>query len=95
LSLGINDASACQSVTSDDLLTDQDQSVFGDSSTTDGPDEQTLDDIDDDSFEVLSFEAPPENSLYFKGIFQMTHFLFYKKILSLFRISIYHIKGSK
>jgi run domain Beclin-1 interacting cysteine-rich containing protein len=49
---------------------DQDRSVFGDSSTTDGPDEQ---EIDDDSFEVLSFEAPPESTLYIKGIFLLTH----------------------
>ncbi|CAF0720914.1 unnamed protein product [Rotaria sp. Silwood1] len=69
--LGINDYASCQSTTSDDLFNDQDQCLFDDNSTnttTNGTDEQ---DIDDDSFEVLSFEAPPESSIYFRE-FQYT-----------------------
>ncbi|CAF1084720.1 unnamed protein product [Rotaria sordida] len=64
--LGINDISSCPSITSDDLFNDQDQSEFDETPTnitinsTDDPD------TDDDSFEVLSFEAPPESSIYFK-----------------------------
>jgi hypothetical protein len=65
--------SSCPSITSDDLLTDQDRSVFDDGSIINNPNEEQIDD-DDDSFEVLSFEAPPENTLYIKGIFFLTHF---------------------
>ncbi|CAF2866818.1 unnamed protein product [Rotaria sp. Silwood2] len=68
---GINDVSSDLSTTTDDLFTDQDQSLFDENSTnttTNGTGEQ---DIDDDSFEVLSFEAPPESSIHFKE-FQYT-----------------------
>jgi hypothetical protein len=68
---GVNDSPSCVSSVCDDLLNDQDQSIFDESSTTDGVD----DDIDDDSFEVLSFEAPPESTLYIKGIFLLNHFI--------------------
>jgi hypothetical protein len=78
-------------MTSDDILNDEDRSVFDDGSETDGPDEQ---EIDDDSFEVLSFEAPPESSVYIKGTFLLTH-LFEINIILSFRISIYNIRWSK
>ncbi|CAF3315888.1 unnamed protein product [Rotaria socialis] len=61
--LGVNDFSSCTSITSDDIFSDQDRSVFDDHSTHNDTDEQ---DVDDDSFEVLSFEAPPESSLYIR-----------------------------
>lgn len=82
LILGVNDTSSCPSVTSDDFINDQDRSLFdGSSSTTDGPDEHVIDDDlnddDDDSFEVLSFEAPPESSLYIKGMFLSIHLTFF------------------
>ena len=48
-------------------MTDQDQSVFDDNSMTNNTPEEEQP-SDDDSFEVLSFEAAPENTLYIKGI---------------------------
>lgn len=73
--LGINDESSYPSSITDELPNDSDQSVFDESSITDGPDEQEeLDDDDDaDDFEVLSFDGPPESSLYIKGRYLLTH----------------------
>ncbi len=90
---GINDSSSFQSLNSDDILTDQDQSTFDNGSLVDTLDNRQIsndDDDDYDSFEVLSFEAPPESTLYIKGIFHLSHctdiefFFFFS-----FRISIY------
>ena len=68
---GVNDVTSCPSITSDE----QDRSISDDTSTTGVPDEDQSnldddhdDDDDDDSFEVLSFEAPPESTIYIKGI---------------------------
>ena len=57
-------------MTTDDLLNDQDKSLCDESSRTDCYDEEQ--DDDDDSFEVLSFDAPPESTLYIKGNFPLT-----------------------
>jgi hypothetical protein len=65
----MNDLSRESSICDEDTFNDEDQSIFGGSSTTEG-----VNDEDDDSFEVLSFEAPPESTLYIKGIFQIDSF---------------------
>lgn len=78
---------------SDDFFAENEQSFFGDSTITSMTEEQTVDinnndnddDDDDDSFEVLSFEAPPENTLYIKGYFliesfHLCHLFFFNRI---------------
>lgn len=80
-------------MTSSNFATEHEQSFFQSSTMTSMTDEQTIDyndydtvdddDDDNDSFEVLSFEAPPENTIYIKGYFQhrllrhffVTHFV--------------------
>ena len=102
--LGVNDLSSCPSLTSDEILTDQDRSSFGDNSILMVPEEQQIeDDIDtatavdddDDSFEVLSFEALPENTLYVKGFFLFRHIFYHSDKISFPRISIYNNEQSK
>ena len=75
LASGIYDFLSNPSSTSDDLNQDPDQSIFdgSGSETTGGPDAEVLDDDEDDDldgFEVLSFSAPPESSVFFKGMEQ-------------------------
>ena len=67
---GVYDVLSAPSSTSDDLQQEPDGSIFGEvsSETTGGADEQLLDEEDLDDFEVLSFDAPPDSSLFFKGI---------------------------
>ncbi|CAF0816055.1 unnamed protein product [Adineta ricciae] len=67
--IGMNDSTPHSSVTQED----EDQSMYDVSSITDGGDEESNDedasiaiDDDDDTFEVLSFNAPPESTLYIK-----------------------------
>ncbi|CAF1150624.1 unnamed protein product [Adineta steineri] len=70
--VGLNDLSSSSSLTIDDSLNDQEQSICDITSTMDGYSEQQSDeeDIDADDFEVLSFRAPPESTLYIK---EFTH----------------------
>ena len=72
----MNDSTPHSSVTQED----EDQSMYDGSSITDGGDEESndedasiADDDDDDTFEVLSFNAPPESTLYIKGMYRLTH----------------------
>jgi hypothetical protein len=75
LASGVYDVASPPSSTSDDLQQEFDGSVFEEVSngTAGAPDEQMLDEDDEDDldgFEVLSFNAPPESSLFFKGMIQ-------------------------
>ena len=69
LAAGVYDVLSAPSSTSDDLQQELNGSLFDEvsSGTTGGPDDQLLDEDDPDGFEVLSFNAPPESSLFFKG----------------------------
>ncbi|UJR26285.1 hypothetical protein I4U23_007623 [Adineta vaga] len=76
--LGVNDFSSYSPSTQED----EDQSTYDGSSITEGPDDDILKDDDslnnndvdddDDTFEVLSFNAPPESTLYIKEFLHTT-----------------------
>lgn len=108
----MTDTSSClSSTTSDEISTDPDPSESDDLSNTYGPGDEgevdediedfictpsVDDDDDEDSFEVLSFKAPPESTIYIKGSdFHISPSVFIHSFSFIFRISMYHTRKSE